>query len=392
MILLVLIFWITFALVAYTYVVYPMILYFALAKHRTPVTSATPPSFPSVSVVISAFNEQNTIAQRIENIRLSEYPQNKIEMIIGSDGSTDNTTSVLEKFESDRVRVLQFSERRGKASVLNDLVASATGEIIVFSDANTVFEKKTIEWLVRGFSNALVGTVCGNLILVSDARTVGAVGELTYWSYESFIKRLESNYRTAIGATGGVYAVRRSLYRPLPTVKPVTDDLVIPLKVLEMGYNTKYEVNALAYEQSENSVRGEFRRKARISAQNFSSIKEFSKLLHPKMGFIAFALWSHKIVRWIVPFLMLAMGFSSLCLSFSSEIYRIALYGEGILAAVALAGLILDIVKIHTGFFGIPYYFFATNAALFVGFLRFALKVERPMWAVNRKPIGTTNI
>jgi biofilm PGA synthesis N-glycosyltransferase PgaC len=376
--------WLALALTLYTYVLYPLVLLFAVKMRRVRQANTTLADPPPVSIVISVYNEDAIIGRRISNIQESEYPKTSVEIVIGSDASTDNTDAVLSKFESNRVRVFRFPERRGKASVLNDLIASATGEIIIFTDANTEFGRQTIKFLVNGFADPSVGAVCGNLVLVADSETVGGVGEFAYWTYENFIKRLESNYRTVFGATGGVYAIRKSLYTPLPTRKPVTDDLVVPLRILEAGYTTKYESRAVAYEESENSVLGEFRRKARIGAQNFSSIIEFSKLLHPRRGFVAFALWSHKIVRWIVPFLILAIAASSLYLSSTSGFYGMLLYSEGVFVAIALAGLILDIMKIRVGILGVPYYFLATNAALLTGFIRFVFKREKPMWNVNR--------
>jgi biofilm PGA synthesis N-glycosyltransferase PgaC len=368
----------------YTYFGYPAALFLGVRLRGTKSAPLVDRQLPSVSVVISVYNEEKVLEERIRNLENSLYPKDKIEFLFGSDASTDGTDTILSKMNSANLRAFRFDERRGKSAVLNDLVTAANGEVIVFTDANTVFTDDTVEKLVRAFADPAVGAVCGNLILHADPKTVGGAGESAYWTYENYIKRLESDLMTVVGATGGVYAIRRQLYHPLPTGKPVTDDFVVPLKVLEAGYTAKYEEQALAYERSEDSVLREFRRKARISAQNYSSLSEFSALLHPRKGFIAFALWSHKIVRWMVPFLMLLMLLSSILLASNLDIYRLILYSELFIVAVAVTGFILDLVRFPVGWFGIPYYFFATNAALLVGFVRFLFNRERPMWEINR--------
>ena len=378
------IFWGSLGLIFYTYFGYPAVLLLGTKLRGTKSVVAVDRQSPSVSVVISVYNEQKVLSERIRNLESSLYPNDRIEFLIGSDASTDGTDALLSEMKSERLRAIRFDQRRGKSAVLNDLVAAAKGEVIVFTDANTVFAGDTIEKLVRMFTDPAVGAVCGNLILHADPKTVGGAGESAYWTYENHIKKLESDLRTVVGATGGVYAIRRHLFRPLPTEKPVTDDFVVPLKVLEAGYVAKYEATALAYERSEDSVLREFRRKARISAQNYSSLSEFRRLLHPRTGFIAFALWSHKIIRWMVPFLILFMLLSSVFLASSLDSYRLILYCELFVIAVAGAGFILDLLRLPVGWFGIPYYFFATNAALLVGFVRYLLKRERPMWEINR--------
>lgn len=376
--------WVSVSLIAYTYLVYVLILYAAVQFKKSSLGPQERAEVPSVSVVFSAYNEAATLPHKIDNLHKVHYPLQKIEFMIGSDGSTDTTSSVLNSLTDPRFRIYDFALRRGKAAVLNDLVLAAKGEVVVFTDANTVFMEDTVERLVKCFNDPKIGAVCGNLVLRADIDTTGGAGESVYWRYENTIKRLESEYKTVFGGTGAVYAIRRALYRSLPTMTPVTDDLVIPLRILCAGFYTKYEAEAIAFEDSENSVLREFRRKTRISAQNFHSLREFVQLLNPNRGFVAFGLWSHKIIRWFVPFLLISTFFSTLMLSLENQFYRALLMGQIFFVMFAILGLVLDLMKKRVGLFGIPYYVLATNTALLAGFLRFLFKLERPMWEVNR--------
>jgi biofilm PGA synthesis N-glycosyltransferase PgaC len=378
------IFWTLVAIVAYTYAVYPLILFLSPRARRSPPSMTPRNEVPSVSVVVSVYNESTVLEDKIRNLLTLDYPQEKIEFLLGSDGSTDGTATILRKAETPQVRPFIFDTRRGKAAVLNDLVANARGSIVVFSDANTFFDPQTVAMLVDNFVDPSVGAACGELVLSSGSKSVGGVGESSYWTYENFLKKLESRLHTIVGATGGVYAIRRELYRPLPVSKTVMDDFLTPMEVLKAGYSVKYEPRALAHEKSTESVRGEFRRKVRIGAANFHGISEFSSLLHPRHGFVAFALWSHKIIRWCVPFLLIGIVATTAALAADSEFYRNTLLLEGGIGVLAVIGFLADTAGVRIGVLGLPYYFVAMNAALLVGFIKFVLKSQKPTWDVIR--------
>jgi cellulose synthase/poly-beta-1,6-N-acetylglucosamine synthase-like glycosyltransferase len=268
--------------------------------------------------------------------------------------------------------------------VLNDLVSLATGEIIVFSDANTMFRPDTVRRLVTHFTDPTVGAVSGELRIDEHPETVTGLGEMSYWNYENLLKQMESDVDSILGATGGVYAIRRSLYQPLPVTKAVTDDFLIPLNILKQGYRTRYERGALAFERGAGSIQEEFRRKARIGAQNFGTISEIGSLLHPRHGFRAFALWSHKIIRWFVPFLLITIFSTMFFLVQFGGIYFLTACTLLAFSGVAVAGFFLEKLKLRSGWLSLPYYFLAMNAALFVGFLKFVLRKQGPTWQVVR--------
>jgi poly-beta-1,6-N-acetyl-D-glucosamine synthase len=375
--------------VLYTYIFYPVILGLCVRLRGRRAAfgggqDRADRTMPLVSVVIAAHNEEAVIGSKLENLRATLYPEDRIEFLVGSDGSTDTTNEILRAATGMQLRAEYFETNRGKAAVLNDLIARARGEIVVFSDANTVYAPTTIRALVDGFEDPEVGGVCGELVLEVDARTMGGQGESWYWKYETAIKRWESDCGTLIGATGGVYAIRRSLYEPLDTSVPLTDDLLIALQVVRKGYRVMYAPDAVASESTSDSVGLEFRRKARIGAQNFNTLKYIGGLLHPRYGFVAFAFWSHKIVRWGVPFLLLALVLSSAMLARGSDLNLVVLLGGGALGVLAAAGWFLDRLGIRLGVFGLPLYFVAMNAALLVGFIRFVMGTQSTTWTVER--------
>ncbi len=378
------IFWICVAATAYTYMLYPILLWIANLVRRRPETYGVPDEWPMVSVIISAYNEEGVLSDRLSNLTSIDYPNGKVEILIGSDGSTDGTNEILRQTESDLIKPVVFSDRRGKVAVLNDLVGRSRGEILVFSDANTEYTPMTIKELVKPFSDQAVGAVCGELVLKTDARTAGGLGEGLYWGYENVLKRFESNVRTTLGANGAVYALRKSQYRDLPVTKAIMDDLLIPLNAVKNGFRIHFAPEAVATERQSSSVSGEFRRKARNAALDFNSISEFASLLHPRFGFVSIGLWSHKILRWFVPFFLIGMAISSLLLAVESQMFQGIVAFE--LAFVILAGLgyLFERGGGRLGMAGLPYYFLSMNLALLVGFLRWLRGSQTSTWKVVR--------
>jgi poly-beta-1,6-N-acetyl-D-glucosamine synthase len=379
----ILIFWVSLSLVLYTYAVYPAVV-IAIARVRRRSGLLNDSLRPTVTIVISAFNEEHVLLSKLRNLEKLDYPSDNITVLIGSDGSTDKTNELLQHASLPGLTAVPFPQRRGKSSVLNDLVAMARAEIVVFSDANTMFRPDTIRMLVRHFNDPRVGAVSGELQLNEHPDTVSGIGETSYWNYENILKQMESDVSSIVGATGAVYAIRRSLYEPLPTSKAVTDDLLIPLNICKRGYRVLYDREALAFERGEGSIRNEFTRKVRIGAQNFSTIMEFLPLLHPRFGFTAFALWSHKILRWCVPFFLLLCVFALCVLAADNLLYAVGLDVLYAFLGVAVLGYVLEKLKIRSGLLTLPYYFLAMNSALFVGFLKFALGRQSPKWSVVR--------
>ncbi len=345
---------------------------------------ACPEDFPTVTLVTAVYNEGEVLSKKLHNLEQLDYPPSKLFFLFGSDGSTDCTNELLNGVTHPNFAVKIYAQRRGKAAVLNDLLSEVETDLVMLSDGNTMHSPDSVKSLVRHFSDRRVGAVCGELVLQADNTTTGGLGEGWYWAFENAMKRMESEISTTIGATGAIYAVRRSLVKPLPVNRPVMDDFLISLDVVRQGYMVKYDPHAVAYEIPANSIEGEFKRRVRIGAANFHGLKEFADLLHPRYGFAAFALWSRKIIRWSIPFLVLIAVMCSIALAFGSGTYRFVLFFEGLFLVAAAFGYWSEKRRFRIGILGLPYYVVAMNAALFIGFMKFISNKQPTTWEVVR--------
>ena len=373
------IFWICLFAILYTYFGYYIIL-MLLAGLKAKNRKLDEEHIPFVSIVVSAHNEDKVLPGKIENFKNLDYPKNRIEFLIGSDSSTDGTNDILNNARNSFIRFYPFQVRRGKAAVLNDLLNQVKGDIVVFSDANTIYKPDAIKRLVRHFVEPAVGGVCGRLHLESQHENIGGKGEKLYWDYENHIKKIESCIRTVFGANGAIYAIRKQLYKPLPTDIVIMDDFLIAMRIVEMGYDVVFEEQAVGYEAAALSEKGEFVRKVRIGAANFNSLQYIKPLLNPKRGFVSFGLWSHKIFRWFAPFLMIMLILSNLALA-ESSFYTILLIIQGLFYVIALIGWIISLSSRKVILFSYFYYFFLMNLGLLIGFFKFVLGTQKPAWS-----------
>lgn len=372
-------FWLSAFLILFTYVGYPALM-FGLSIFLRKPRSCDENHLPAVSMLVAAFNEEAVLAEKISNCLALDYPREKLEILIGSDGSNDGTNAIMAAHAGATIRVFPYASRRGKAAVLNALAGEARGEILVFSDANTMYRRDAIRRLVPYFADAQVGGVCGRLVLLNRNGLSEAEGERFYWDYENYLKYLEGKIKTVFGANGAIYAIRRELYHPLPTSKAVMDDFLIPLHIVQRGYDIVYDKDAVVYESAAPSLRAEFRRKVRIGAANFHGIREILPLLSPTRGFVAFGLWSHKIIRWFAPFLLLAMLAANI--SLLGEPHYNLLFGlQMAFYGAALCAWLLDALGLHVPVLIYPYYFVVVNLALLIGFFKFLTNSQRPAWA-----------
>jgi cellulose synthase/poly-beta-1,6-N-acetylglucosamine synthase-like glycosyltransferase len=383
-----LLFWAAAYCILHTYVIYPLLLialdaiaqaqsawgYLGGNERRHPPAQL---GLPAVSVLIAAWNEASCIGKRIENLLAQDYPADRLEILIGSDGSTDETDAIVQKYAARGVK-LSRAERSGKAAVLNRLLGIAHGEVLVMTDANTEFERDAIRRLVQPLRDPDVGLVCGRLRLHSPLD--GPAAEGAYWKLESLLKLYESRRGCVMGANGGIYAVRKHLFTPLPA-GTLVDDFVAALRVLEAGSEVRYEPEAVAHEETAPDHYGEYRRRVRIAAGNFRALSQSRDMLSPRHGFTAFALWSHKVLRWFVPQAMVIAILANLFLVRGSQFYAFTLVAQGIaygLAALGLLGLTPRRVRALSG---VAAHFVEMNAALLVGFVMYHRKAQGATWA-----------
>ncbi len=330
---------------------------------------------PPVSMVVAAHNEVGCIVQKVANSLALDYPADRFEVVVGSDGSTDGTDELVRQVSDPRVR-LSPAPRAGKTTVLNRCVPLATGDIVILTDANTQIAPDAVKRLVRHFSDPEVGAVCGKLKLYNPTKR--EYEESAYWIYESLIKFYEGKRGAVMGANGGIYAIRRHLFTPLPP-STIVDDFVIPMQLLARGYKVVYEPEAVAHEETTEDYGREFGRRARIAAGNFQSLRLLPSLLSPTKGFAAFAFWSHKVLRWCAPALMALALVANLFL-LQRPLFQATLAAQLAFYALALAG--------RGGWFrgalrrvaSVAYYFVSMNAAIAVGFWRFLRNTQRAAW------------
>ena len=379
------IFWCSLFLIFYSYIGYYLILV-VLTKFKSAQRKYDTSYTPRISVIIAIHNEDKIIDRKIKNCLELNYPKDKIKFYFGSDGCTDRTNSILKRHENDVIRPYLFTERRGKACVLNELVEYAEGEILVFSDANTMYESNSIRYLVQHFVEPKIGGVCGKLVLFSPNDDVGGQGETLYWNYENRIKYLEGKIKTVFGANGAIYAIRKNLFRNLPEDKVVIDDFLIPLKIVREGYDVVFEEKAVGKEATSLSFKDEFVRKVRIGASNYNALQEIRSLLNPLKGFVAFGLWSHKVIRWFVPFFLITLFLSNLFIV-ESFFYTASLGLQLLFYLLVFCGWIFSMKGIRVNFISYIYYFGMVHFALFVGFYKFLTGTQKPTWTRSERSL-----
>ncbi|MBI4475629.1 MAG: glycosyltransferase [Acidobacteria bacterium] len=388
------VFWIASILLAYVYVGYPLVEWARGRVRPTPIRPAVDRSqgancggrcavdsgqgkLPSVSIIVVAFNEGERISRRIENVLALDYPRGRLQVIVASDGSTDDTVVRARRYEHDGVKVRAFYTRRGKAATLNDLMTLADGEIVVFADARQTFDRNAIRALVADFADPAVGAVSGELMLETAAGIgTAAGGTAFYWRYEKFIRRSESRTGSMVGATGAVYAIRRPLYEPIPE-DTILDDVLIPVRVVRRGYRCVFEPAARAYDTVSGTAREEFTRKVRTIAGTFQLLARERWLLNPFSNPIWFETMSHKALRLTIPALHLAVLTANLWL-LGAWLYQLALAAQAMFYAAALVGCVQRQARRRS--ITIPYAVCLMAWATLVGFDRFLRRRQQVTW------------
>jgi cellulose synthase/poly-beta-1,6-N-acetylglucosamine synthase-like glycosyltransferase len=371
------VFWTSAFLLFYAYAGYGLLI--ALWARLRPAPVLRRRIEPRLSVVIAAHDEAAAIGPRIANLLALDYPLDRLEILIGSDGSTDGTAARARAYEGLRVRVFEFEARRGKPSVLNDLMAQATGDLVVLADARQRFERGALRALVAPFADARVGAVSGMVVFPqgSDGRPIG-LGSGAYRRLEARLRLAESRVDSAIGATGAVYAVRRSLLQPIPE-DTVLDDVLIPMRVVRQGFRVVFEPRARALDQAPNTPREEFTRKVRTLAGSLQLLRHEPWLLDPRRNRVWLQTVSHKAVRLPGPFLLLAMLAASAALA-GEPIYTAALLGQAVFYATALAGHLVGRRRRVPRLLALPFTFCVLNGAALVAVLRFAVGRQAVTW------------
>lgn len=375
------IFWGSLLLAGYVYFVYPVIaaLLAGALKRRVNKGRIT----PRVSIVIAAFNEEAHIGATIENKLGLDYPKDRLEVIVASDGSTDATDGIVRGYAERGVRLMRQERRQGKTAALNMAVPMATGEIIVFSDSNSIYAPGALRELVSNFADPTVGYVTGKMVYVNKDGSVIGDGCSAYMKYENWLRALETSLGSVVGVDGGIDAVRKSLYSLMrPDQIP---DFVLPLKVVEKGYRAVYEPEALLNENSLGGSSDEYRMRVRVSLRSLHALWDMRHLLNPaKYGLFSWQLLSHKVLRYGVFAFLGAMYVLNLALA-GEVLYRTVFVLQNLFYASALAGLYIEKNgKKNVRLFYIPFYFCVINLAAAHAFWKFLHNEKQAVW-VPRK-------
>ena len=390
------------ALVGHTYVLFPALLTALIRRPRpaSVIYAPTAPDLPAVTVLLAAYNEEQVIEEKIRRTFATTYPAGRFTLIVGSDASTDHTNAIIERLQAEygpgRLLLRRFGARTGKTQIINALAADATAPVLVLTDANVFFAPDTLFQLVKYFADPAVGLVGGNILNEEVRREGISVQEKAYLLRENRMKYQEGVvWGAMMGAFGGCYAVRREAFRPVPPTYLV-DDFFLSMQVLADGWRALNALEAVAYEDVSNELREEFRRKVRIATGNFQNLRHFRRLLWPaggaNRGGVAFAFWSHKVLRWVTPHLLLLLLLTTLggvALSAAGTLtgllWRVLLIA--LLTVPALLGLdwALRRAGIHNRLLRFITHFCAMNAALLRGWWRSRSTIESSVWTPTRR-------
>lgn len=375
------IFWAGFAVLAYSYLGYPLLL---LALNRFLPSSEAAPEVEErepkrVSMLVAAYNEEAVIAGKIANALSLDYTSGSLDVWIASDGSTDRTNAIVRAFaeKDERVHLLEFP-RTGKSGVLNMAIEKIDGDIIVFSDANTEFTTGALRKLAARFADPGVGCACGRLVYRNPGEAMSGKGESFYWRYETALKKMENRLGYVAGANGAIYAIRRGLFEPLRK-GTINDDFVISMRIVEKGFKSVYEEGAVAYEDVAPDAGSEFRRHIRDGAGHYIAVCHLWRLLNPLLGKRSFIYWSHRVLRWAAPFIMIALFALNIALR-KEPFYASLLIVHSAFYVAAFAGLLIAGARSMPFFIYVPFYFCNLNLALLFGFVKAMTGTQKPAW------------
>lgn len=368
------IFWASLAVIAYAYVGYLALLW--IRSKLAPRPTLRGRWEPFISVVMVVRNEEGVLADKIRNLLGIDYPPEKLQIVVVSDGSTDATDTILrEQGRNPQVHVVLNQLPRGKAQGLNDGVSMAQGEILLFTDARQEIESKAVQFLMENFADPAVGAVSGELMLGDSAIGESGRGMGLYWKIEKWVRQFESATGSVVGATGAIYAVRRHLVPELPA-GTILDDVFIPMHVAKQGYRVVFDVRARAWDHPDLGVDREFRRKVRTLSGNYQLLQLAPWLLSNENP-LRFALISHKLMRLVVPFALIALLASSWFIP--EAFYRAAFWTQLSFYGLSLLGLANRNLGALSRITDVAYTFVALNAAALVAFARF-ITGQKAVW------------
>jgi cellulose synthase/poly-beta-1,6-N-acetylglucosamine synthase-like glycosyltransferase len=379
------VFWLSVIVLVYTYTLYPFILFCWIAIRKKINTKIDKPilemEWPTVAVIVAAYNEEKYIEAKIKNSLALNYPKDKLTYIVVTDGSSDNTYEIAMAFP--QIKVIHQKQRAGKLMAMKRAVAEAEADILVFTDANSMLNVNCLEKMIPHFKFQKVGAVSGEKRVLSMQQPDAMIGEGIYWKYESWIKKLESQFYTVIGMPGELFAIRKSLFPILPS-NTITEDFLIAMRVIANGYYIQYEPSAIAAENPSNNIISEFKRKKRIAAGSIQTFLYTLHLCNPiKYPTIAFQYISHKVFRWIlIPFLLPILLISTIYLWHYAKtaFFALMILLQTLFYILALIGWCAEHFNISIRWLYIPFYYCFMNVAMLWGIVTFLSGKHTVLW------------
>jgi cellulose synthase/poly-beta-1,6-N-acetylglucosamine synthase-like glycosyltransferase len=382
-------FWFFVGSIFYTYVGYPLLL--TLLARTRPRPETVESGLPSVTLLVAAYNEEATIAQKLENSLALNYPGERLQIVVAADGSNDRTVDIVRRYAERGVELSYNPSRRGKIAAINRALARVRGEIIVFSDANNFYQPDTVQALVKPFVDPTVGAVSGAKVIVKDDETLSE-SEGLYWKYESFIKRQETRLGCCAGVAGEVLAVRKDLFEPPPD-NIINDDFYIAMRLIRRGYRVVYTPRARSYERVSPSARDEIARRTRIVAGRYQAIALAHQLLPARRPLVVWQIVSHKFLRPLVPLAMIGALVTNIIdvarslrttqsttASLVPPLNRIMLVAQVVFYGLAWLGSVNERVGRSGKLLYLPTFLVNSNFAALVGLYRFITKSQTTRW------------
>lgn len=372
------IFWVSICFIFYTYLGYPIIVYLLSLLKKKKVTKGY--QSPKISVIIAALNEEKYIGRKIINILKQNYPSDRMDIIIVSDGSRDNTEDIVRSFakRNGNIKLFSFEERKGKAAAINLGLSKANSEVIIFSDARQTFDPNAIRELAGNFEDPSVGGVSGELVLIPEDSNMSD-SLRRYWSFEKWIRKNESSVGSVVGATGAIYGIRRGLFEEIPK-NTILDDLLIPMRVISKGYRIVFDEKAIAYDDANLDAGSELRRKVRTLTGNFQILTLMPGILSIRKNRVFFNYFSHKITRLIAPLCLAILLVTNAAIT--SGFYGYFFFLQILLYTAAVLGIFIRIPLKHSKLLYAPCAFLMLNYAVVLGFIHF-IKGTHDVWVKN---------
>jgi len=379
-------FWVSLLAISYVYAGYPAVLWLISRSGTPDGRSGTGQGthLPSVTIVVSAFNEEKVIGEKIENALSLDYPRNLVEIVIVSDGSVDRTCEIVLSFANRGIVLRHFEGRIGKTACLNRALPLAAGQIIVFSDANSTYEKGALRALLRPFEDSTVGFVTGWTRYGSGENMAAADSLGIYSKLELMTKELESRLGSCIGADGAIFAIRKGLYLPLKDYD--INDFVIPLSINLRGFRGILQREAICFEKDAGSIKGEFHRQVRITSRTIRAIMKYRQLLNPfRFGLLSFELFSHKVCKFLVPLFMTTLLVANLFLAERGGFFLVALVAQGIFYVAAGAASFVPKGSLLSRPVEAAGTFVAVNAAIALAWVKYLQGEAYTTWSPTKR-------